>query len=311
MSEQGERRFIDVRPEGDLTVVTLKVRRLEEDDVYVFAEEVHALIREGRTKILIKLNQPQTLYSVFLSKLVRIKREAERSGGWLYLFGLETGEFFSLFQACRLEREFGLEVDTDGGTTNPELRQIFSRSLVWRCPISGCRHSIRRPDPRLRPTGDGSMSCPECRARFEVAVESLPLVGESSVPLRQFSLPSYEGAAVGVTPFDGAAVLTVSDRLDLFVLDQVERAWATLPSPRRVVVNVKGLKEVSPRAGAGLVALLKSGWPLDQGILFWDDSVPKEIAADFPSASSLPTAIGMLPSSLQAAFPCVTIRVEG
>lgn len=101
-------RQIDVEQHGDVYCARLRNQRLSEEDIYAFSEDVSQLINEdGCRKLVLDLGpkDPMCLFSIFLAKLVSIKRRLEKSGGQLKLarVGPET---YQIFEVCHLHDMF-------------------------------------------------------------------------------------------------------------------------------------------------------------------------------------------------------------
>ena len=104
---------IKVAQEGDVFIVHLCHRRLQELEIHEMADEVQALINaHGCRKLVFVLgpDSPEFLYSVFISKLVGIRRRLAECKGRMRL--AEVGpEVMGVFEACQLQDYFEFAPD--------------------------------------------------------------------------------------------------------------------------------------------------------------------------------------------------------
>jgi anti-anti-sigma factor len=104
---------ITVEKDDDVFIVGLRHRRLQELEIHELADEVHALINaDGCRKLVLVLGPdcPEFLFSVFISKLVGIRRRMSECHGAMRL--TEVGpEVMGVFQACQLQNYFDFSPD--------------------------------------------------------------------------------------------------------------------------------------------------------------------------------------------------------
>jgi hypothetical protein len=104
----GNFRFIEVERQGPAFCVRLKQLRLDEREVYLLAEELVTLVtRDGCRRLALSLGPepPSCLYSVFLARLVTLRRILRELGGELVL--VDVGPIArSIFEAALLDRQF-------------------------------------------------------------------------------------------------------------------------------------------------------------------------------------------------------------
>jgi hypothetical protein len=101
-------RHIVVEPKEDISVVRLRSHRMEETDILEMADEaVDMITRQGCRKMALSLGPDQVdcLYSVFLAKLVMIRRTMAEAGGRLKICDA-TPETIGVFEACHLKDYF-------------------------------------------------------------------------------------------------------------------------------------------------------------------------------------------------------------
>jgi hypothetical protein len=105
--------WIDVERRGDVYCVRLRHTCLEERDLAALSEELLSLVDRGR-KVVLALGPeaPEFLYSVFLAKLVHLRRLLADKGGELVLSHAGP-EVRSIFSACALDQLFRFMPDFD------------------------------------------------------------------------------------------------------------------------------------------------------------------------------------------------------
>ncbi|MBM4068298.1 MAG: hypothetical protein FJ271_05060 [Planctomycetes bacterium] len=106
-------RQIEVDQEGDVFCARLRNSRLGEEDIYGFSEDILELINEdGCRKLVLELGpkDPYCLFSVFLAKLVSIKRRLDKNGGQLKLASVGP-ETYRVFEICKLHNLFDFAPD--------------------------------------------------------------------------------------------------------------------------------------------------------------------------------------------------------
>jgi len=107
---------IDVDRRGEVFCVRLRQSRLDEAGVYEVGDELLRLIDEhGCRKLALSLGpEPlECLYSVFLARLVTVRRKLLERGGALVLCEVSP-ESMDVFEAARLENYFTFAPDRKG-----------------------------------------------------------------------------------------------------------------------------------------------------------------------------------------------------
>ena len=114
----GENSIVVERRE-DVFCVRLPHRRLTETEVHELADELVVLIADdGCRKLALALGpkDPEFLYSVFLAKMVMVRRRLREMGGGLKICYASTN-VQSVFEACKLEEMFDFCPDFDAAIT--------------------------------------------------------------------------------------------------------------------------------------------------------------------------------------------------
>ena len=112
-------RFLTAERLGDVWCARLRSPRLEELEVYELADELLALGADGCHNLALALgpDRPDCIFSVFLAKLMTVRRVLGERGGGLVL--CEVGPVtHSVFAACRLDEQFRFLPDFDAAVTH-------------------------------------------------------------------------------------------------------------------------------------------------------------------------------------------------
>jgi anti-anti-sigma factor len=106
-------RHIDVQRHNDVFCVRLRSRQLLETDILELADEIVSLIiDDGCRKLVLSLGPEKLdcLYSVFLAKLVMLRRRMRECGGVLKLCDVSP-EVIGIFEATHLKDFFDFVKD--------------------------------------------------------------------------------------------------------------------------------------------------------------------------------------------------------
>jgi hypothetical protein len=98
---------------GDVFCIHLNSHRMQEADILEMADEAVDLIHnQGCRKMALSLGpgELECLYSVFLAKLVMIRRNLAEHGGRLKIFDA-TSDTLGVFEACHLRDYFDFVPD--------------------------------------------------------------------------------------------------------------------------------------------------------------------------------------------------------
>jgi hypothetical protein len=106
--------WIEVERRGDVWCVRLRKTRLEEGELAALTDELVGLVDRGARKVALALGpeSPEFLYSVFLARLVHLRRLLVDRGGDLALSHAGP-EVRSIFGACALDQLFRFVPDFD------------------------------------------------------------------------------------------------------------------------------------------------------------------------------------------------------
>jgi anti-anti-sigma factor len=111
-----------VERKGDVFCVRLRHHQLEEGEIAALAEELLSLISdEGCRKMVLSLGPGQVdcLYSVFLAKLVMIRRRLGELDGQLKICDASPATI-GIFEACHLKEYFDFYPDVNSAIASFE-----------------------------------------------------------------------------------------------------------------------------------------------------------------------------------------------
>jgi hypothetical protein len=100
--------YIEVERHDDVFCVRLRVRRLLENELLEMADELVSLIIDGgcrKLALALGPTAPECMYSVFLAKLIMVRRRLKECGGALRIYGASP-DVIGLFEACHLKEFF-------------------------------------------------------------------------------------------------------------------------------------------------------------------------------------------------------------
>jgi anti-anti-sigma factor len=112
-------RQIEVERAGDVCCVRLRQHRMDESALHELGRELTHLVTEGaarRLALSLEHVSPDCLYSVFLAKLVTVRRTLQEHGGALKLCGV-TPDTVGVFEACQLKSYFDFAPDLAAAVT--------------------------------------------------------------------------------------------------------------------------------------------------------------------------------------------------
>jgi anti-sigma B factor antagonist len=185
-----------------------------------------------------------------------------------------------------------------------------SRLLLVSCPVHGCSGKV--PTDLNRVWAE-EQRCPECGGLFRVAPIDVPESGEATAPATLLRLPTYDQEHLEVR-LEEAFVIELVGRLDLFASELLQKAWRSLPLPRRALLDLRRTTELSPK---GVAALLELCTPTEEGrvviLLRTGDAEQRAAFADnaalYDDRNAALGGLGEVPEAARH-LPAVAIRRE-
>jgi hypothetical protein len=105
-------RLIAVERTGDVCCVRLKQAQITEPEIHELADELVGLIEEGCRKMVLSLGpgSPNLIYSVFVAKVLMVRRRLQEQGGTLKLCSASPA-VEGVFDVLRLTQYFDFYPD--------------------------------------------------------------------------------------------------------------------------------------------------------------------------------------------------------
>ena len=213
------------------------------------------------SKIVADLSNAPYFGSTMLQALTAIWSRLRSWGGTVILCNLsETGR--EALHLTRFDTLWPIVHSLDDAIAYPE-------GVVADCPVHQCGgKALPSRDAKL-PEGHPVgllFGCLHCDAEIEIRGPALPQAETWQAKVRRFAIPTYEGESVqAISPgWHSGNVpiplykLAIVGRLDLFAADVLRRAWLTVRPPRRILVDLDEVTEVSPRGGDELGKLCET-----------------------------------------------------
>jgi anti-sigma B factor antagonist len=232
---------------GDVTVVNFVDKKiLDEQNIQLIGDDLFRLVDElGRRKLVVSFRNVEFFSSAALGKILTLHRKMEAVKGRV-VYCCIAKEIFEVFEIIKLDRCLWVT------KTEEEALLLTSGRAQSRasCPTRDCRGQLRF---RVEVNGAREATCAECRG--VVRLPALPATGPSTVAGIEFS--TYEGESVRATHSWYWWEIQAVGRLDMFAVEALERLWTTLPEPRRVLLDLTRVTELT-RGGADSLARLVS-----------------------------------------------------
>jgi len=107
MSSQPQRRRLEVEKIGDITVASLKERKiLAEEQIQVIGEQLLSLANEsGRMQLLLNFHNVEYMSSAVLGMLVTLNKKIKAAGGKLVLCNIDP-QIREVFEITKLDKLF-------------------------------------------------------------------------------------------------------------------------------------------------------------------------------------------------------------
>lgn len=224
---------------GDVTVLDLDgMIRIGEGSV-ALRNAIRRLITEGKRNVVLDLAGVGYIDSSGVGELVTNYTILAKDNGMLRLANI-TEKLHDLLTITKLLTVYDVYDNIE------EAVKSFDREDSYlRCPVHGCANLILFAglQPRLGGT------CKKCGTHFRLR----PLSPDGNlVSIVSLHLGTYENEYIDVAP-DLRTTIRIVGRLDLFASEVLERAWLTVPPPRRILFHLTMPHEITP---AGMQKLL-------------------------------------------------------
>jgi len=243
---------------GDVAVATLRGRFIEASVIdKAFAQLYERLDAQASQRVVLNLGEVSFAASMMFGKLIQLHRKIIQRGGSLVLCSLNHSAVREVFRINKLDKFF---IIADG---LGEAVAAFS-PLVTTCPVHGCGGTMRGVGSvQYEPKVDTKLSCLDCGAEVRARPFEGPSSATSSLRVQVLSAPTYDHECVhiispGVLAKSGIAEvyqLEIAGRLDLFSYEVAQNLWLTLPLPRRALIGLWDVSEVTPDGATAIDSL--------------------------------------------------------
>jgi len=250
------------------------MRKLLEELVVMECREALCKATEHSSRLVVDFSNVGHMSSSAVGMLIGVHRRIHGRGGRMALCGLAPA-IKEVFIITHLSDIFQLCDNVDdaiaavGGDSQVDEDTICLGGLALAaCPVSGCGRWARLGQPAEgMPSFHGSpfFLCANCGTSFVVAANADSHPGDLKASVRAMLFPTYDREFIYMHPLRGVdliagsvAVLQVRGVLDLFASEALQRAWLTVPQPRRVLVDLSTATEITAAGADALAALCGS-----------------------------------------------------
>lgn len=229
----------------DVTVLKLSGRLVLGEPCALFRDHIRRLVNEGRKKFLLNLADLRYIESSGVGEVVSAFTMVSRAGGSLKLVSLSK-KLHEVLQITKLFTVFEV-FDTEAAA----VKSFETSPFYSRCPI--CKRDSRPPILDVRAEWP-TQTC-DCGSEFEV---SFSRGSRKRAVVKSLRLYLYENdkneylQLVSGKPF----TLQIVGGLNLFGSSALKKVWQAIPSPRRVLVDLQRVTEMSSAGRGALLTLL-------------------------------------------------------
>jgi anti-sigma B factor antagonist len=140
------------------------------------------------------------------------------------------------------------------------------------CPVHACEGWARMVG---NADGGKGQTCVECSAWFQVPVPQVPASGTASAQVSLLRLQTYEQEYVEVR-LEEVFVIRVVGRLDLSASELLAKAWQSLPTPRRALIDLAQTTEQTLRGIEAVLDLCARLAEDDRAVLLIHEESPEK-----------------------------------
>jgi anti-sigma B factor antagonist len=235
---------------ADNAIVVTPVGEMSHAEAAVdFRNTIKQLMREGIKKIVLDLSRLTYIDSTGIGELVSSYYEINKANGRL-LISSPSKKVREILAITKLTSVFRVT-----SSVEQALRELGAPEIYAKCPAFGCKRWGIIPDPSKN---QESIRCTECTTDLTIT-PSMGSVWTGNAIVVKLLYPTYRGEFVEVVPQILLHVqVRVSGRLNLFAAEVVEKAFRSVPLPRRVIFDLTGVTEISQPGLERIFSLCKS-----------------------------------------------------
>jgi len=239
MSLRISRRYV-----GDVTILDLNGMITLGEESSVLRQTIRELLNENRKQILVNMASAKYIDSAGNGELASSWTAVRNQGGTLKLLS-PTAKIREVLQITKLYAIYEVFGDEAAALKSFQVP-------ILRCQCPGCGY--RAIPPLVGAKVWPPLACGRCNLRFAV---SFSQSSEHDVLIKSVCIQTYAEEYLQVLAGPPLA-LQIIGRLDLFSSSALERAWAMLPTPRRVMFELSQATEIDDAGREALYALLEA-----------------------------------------------------
>lgn len=264
---------IKERQIGDVTILDMDGQIRINKGSIALRSAIRRLVEEDKKNVVLNLAGVTYVDSSGVGELIACFTTLCRDHGMLRLASL-TDDVQNRLVITKL-----LTVFDAYESVEEAVNSFATENKYFSCPVRGCGNLILVSDPEFKHT----LTCTTCGAEFRL--RPLPSGESNQVSIGSLRLPTYETEHIRIDP-GAPTTIHIVGNLDLFASEVLEKAWLTVPPPRRVIFHLPMSGELTPRGIHKLLALCAVEDKNNAAvILAW----PYNKTAAFPTSSSVYT----------------------
>ncbi len=218
---------------GDITVLDMDGKITIGEGSMTLRNVIGGLLEQGRDKIVLNLSGVSYIDSSGIQELTYTFVRIHQANGGMRICHF-TQKLQDLLAITKLISVFPVSESVEHA-----ISELTAIELYIICPVYGCHNSILFSDLNNR----WFVSCFSCGS--SIHFQSRLSSDEDKQTLINFlQFPTYDKEYIRVymeTPFR----ISIISRLDLFASEVLEKAWQSLPFPRRVLFDISYVKEIT------------------------------------------------------------------
>jgi len=236
---------ISTRSADDVIIVDLEGSITLGQESTALRDIIRSLLEENKKKILLNMAKVRYIDSGGNGTLVSAYTAARNANAILKFVNL-TRKIHDLFQVTRLFTVY--EVFDDEASA---IRSFQAPLLRCYCPV--CR-SLAKPQ-FCRKDDSQVHSCGKCDSQFSVSYSQPP---QRQLLVMRLLMQTYRAEYVEVS-CGAAFTVSIVGRLDLFSFPTLSRIWASIPTPRKVLIDLRRTSEIDSSVANALLPLVEGG----------------------------------------------------
>ncbi len=229
---------------GDVAVLHLSGRITIGLGNVILRDAVRRLLQEGVKKFVLNFSEVGYMDSSGTGELVSAIVATKREGGSMK-FCHPTAKIIDLWTINKTLAFYDIEPSVEAAVAS-----LAGRPMCAVCPVFGCHNRLTYYSGQKKTR----LSCHKCASLIELSAP--PDAGAEAasqlVGVAALFLTSYKPNDVRIVPPSPHTINV--ERLELFSYKVVEKAWKTVPPPRRVIFDLRDASEITQ---AGLDPLLR------------------------------------------------------